>query len=184
MVEEHAGKDAYVSQMIRRKAKVLARQLGCDPHDVEQELWAHLLKSQDQFELRRSHFETFAERITTNKIRSMLRFHRAQKRDANREAFSVNDVFKGDDGEMTSRHETLACEGFPGPDRGDLDEDFRTFLAQLNATERDIVLLWLKTSSKEQARTHLRLARKDFEAAWARICQAAEGLDLHEYFGK
>jgi RNA polymerase sigma factor (sigma-70 family) len=64
---------------IRAKAKI-ARIPGMDWEDVFQEVVLHLLLVQTKFDPTRANLRTFVSRVTTNKIRDLLRRSYAKKR--------------------------------------------------------------------------------------------------------
>lgn len=187
MIEVYAGrKDAYISKLIRRKAKCICRHPGytrSDIEDIEHDLWVHLLERQPHFAPSRASFETFADRVIENKVRSILRHRSAQKRDARREDFSINEVVEGSDGEHTSRHETLASCSYPPPDCNDRAEDVKTLLAQLDDVHRAVATAQLDGLSKRQIGSVLGLSRRRLNRAFEHIGEVARGLDLHEYLG-
>lgn len=77
--------DEKISSLIRKKASVLARTsvfVGKDPDDIKQDLTVHLLQKAKLFDPTRSQPATFAARLIRNRVKSMVRAARVQKRDA------------------------------------------------------------------------------------------------------
>ena len=174
-------KDAFISRNLRRKARAISYLIGGDPDDYEHRLWLRIVQSEERFDAERSGFETFAERITKNEVRSIIRFHYAQKRDPRCELFSMNGVYEDEEGEATSVHETMPSPFDLEPARIDLVEDFRTLLSQLSTREQAIVQGRVDGVQVAQIREALGLSRREYEESWDRICEAAERLELHEY---
>lgn len=94
MVKDHFQRpDGYIHQLINYKARTLCRMWifrQSDYDDIVQDLWLHLLEREVQFDASRACFETFANRVITNKVRSIIRHRKAAKRNPEREKASLN----------------------------------------------------------------------------------------------
>ncbi len=182
--EQFRRKDAYVSNLIRRKARAICREsrsLGFDVEDIEQDLWTHLVEHEARFDSGRACFETFADRVIENKVKSILRHLGAQKRDARREEFSLDDVVQGFDVEPGARHETIPSRTSMTPDCQDVTEDLKTLLSQLHATERAIVKALHQGTPKRCIRQQLGMSRRQFDRRLTHIRDAARSLGLSDY---
>ena len=187
MVEDHVRcKDAYITRLIRRKARSMCRLHGFSPsdfRDIQQDLWLHLLHQQARFNPRVAAFETFANRLITNKARSMVRHRRAQKRDPANEAFSLQQTMCDADGVELPHSETLADHTFPSPHHGDLRLDVDTFVDRLGPGDRHVAEALREGRSQSQIATTLGVSRRQITNAVTRIQRLAREFELHEYLG-
>ncbi len=88
MAARHEDVDPVVADLIRRKARRLARSLGFSPSDeddLRQDLWLHVVAGMQRYDATRASCRTFATRIVTTRSISMAQHTRAQKRDRRRE---------------------------------------------------------------------------------------------------
>lgn len=176
--------DGYVAKLIKWLARLLLTYPGFTSSDrelIESDLWHHLLEQQKGYVSSRSSFDTFADRILKNKASDILRDRCAQCRDPRREAFSVNGTYRTSDDKVTSIHETIAS---PHPDAfrlDDLDDDLVTLFERSMGVDRKVL------AGKHAGQTHKEiqndhcLSRRQFDAAWSRICATAKELRLDEY---
>lgn len=65
---------------------------GMDWEDIAQELYLHLWQKRDRFNPKRASERTFVIRIITNKIRDLLRKANAQKRFADNNTVSLDEL--------------------------------------------------------------------------------------------
>jgi DNA-directed RNA polymerase specialized sigma24 family protein len=83
----------YVQQLIRVKARYLARQPGfsrSDEEDLRQEITKRLLERAHRFDARRASLNTFVDRVVASLVVSILREHRRQKRAAGNTTVSID----------------------------------------------------------------------------------------------
>ncbi len=186
MVGEHYGRpNTSISRMIRRKARSLSRHPGfskTDIEDLQQELWAHLLERQAHYNPALASFETFADRLISNRACSILRHRRRHKRHPKFESISLNGVIEGDGGEVQAVYETIESPSSPRPDARDLIEDVQTLIAQLDVPDRLVVIAHLDGLSKQAIRRHLGISRRQLDRSLNRIREAAQRMDLIDYF--
>lgn len=186
MVNDHVGRtDDYIANYIHRKARSIIRRPGfsvSDIEDIEQQLWLHLLERQEQFDPARSSFPTFANRVITNRAKDILRDRRAQRRDPMREACSVNDVIKDEDGSGTSRHEAIPSDDLPLPEHGDLANDIAVLRSQLDENDQAVLDAYLASGSKRRIGKELGRSRRQIDnAITTRMLEIAAELDLKDY---
>jgi hypothetical protein len=87
--------DPRVAALIRYKARKLVGQHGFtrdDEEDLRQELALHVVKGLQRHDPARGSERTFADRIVTSKVASIIERARAQKRDRTRERLLSDDV--------------------------------------------------------------------------------------------
>lgn len=188
MTHDHVyPKNSYISRLIRRKAKLLCRRASFSPsdyRDIQQELEFHLHRQQGKFDPRVASFETFADRVITNKACSLIRHSRAQKRCVERESFSLHEDVDGlVDDEKLPRSETIADTTSPAPDRHDLFHDADTMTQKLDEEARNVFELRRRGHSQFRISQQLRISRRRVADAIERIQQEAVELGLHEYIG-
>ena len=108
--------NGYVHQLIKHKARTLCR-LGVfsnsDYEDIVQELWLHLLEREDRYDASRASFETFANRVIKNKVRSIIRHRTAAKRNPDREEASLNEPVIANKPKSPKLSDTVADLRFP-----------------------------------------------------------------------
>ncbi len=164
-----------------RRLRTLPEFTGDEPDDIKNDLWLHVLKRQHRFDPQRGSWPTYCDRLIRNKIRSLIRYRRAEKRNRRRESISVNAVVSGRNGDATSLHETIPTLE---PDRlrlSDLDDDLIRLIMSTTGIDRAVLIRKLARYTHTAVQDDLRLSRRQFEAAWARIHDRAQELDLHEY---
>ena len=104
------GIDAYAAKIIRWKARQLAGRAGfseADREDLEQEMVLDLLQRLPQYDPKRAQRNTFMARVVEHKAASLIRFKRAAKRDARREACSLDEDVRDGEGRTVERRQTV-----------------------------------------------------------------------------
>lgn len=187
MVNDHVGRtDDYLNNLIKRKARSIARHPGfsvSDIEDIEHDLWKHLLKRQNRFDPKRSAFPTFADRVVNKKVIDIIRDRNAKRRDPRREAFSINEAFPDGEDHPTSLHETIASDRLPLPCHTDQANDIEVLRSKLQPD--DVVILdgARAGNSKRQTADYLGISRRQVDNAFLRIQEVARELDLEDYLG-
>lgn len=189
MVEPHVyRKDGYIAQLIRRKARLLSGRSSfsvSDREDIEHDLWLHLLERQEQFDPARASFETFANRVINNKVRSIIRHSRAARRCIEREMFSLQDRVEGSEEEGTvPRSDAVADPSSPAPDRRDLSQDFDAVAEQLDPQARRVLELCRCGHSQNRVAEVMRISRRQVSNAMGRIRKVASASGLEAYFAQ
>lgn len=187
MVDSHVHrKSAYISRLIQRKAESLCRRASfsiSDLEDLEQELWAHLLEKETKYDPSLSKFETFANRVITNKVCSIIRHRKALKRNIEREAYSLHELIEGaEDGELLPRSEATPDVRSPNPERHDVIQDVDTMLEGVDAEARRVADLLRQGVAPSRIALVMKLSRRRVAAAMTRIREEALACDLREYF--
>lgn len=184
MTEQFERTDSYLSRRVLSASWGLCHLPGfctSDRKDYEQHLRLHLWKRRHAFDPDRASFDTFVDRLITNEVRSMIRNRNRLKRCIDRERHSLNVCVEGWEKEETPRHETIASDFCPHPQDGDLIEDYRTFLVQLDPLDRAIHLCRVDGQSKRTIASLLKVPRARVEVGLDRIREVAIRLGLDGY---
>lgn len=115
----------YVQNMIRFKAREMARQFGlcdADRDDIEQELRLDILKRAERYDSAKSSIATFSNRIITHRIASLIQERQAECRDWRLEISLQEQCPDQNDGEATWE-DFLDGEGNLGPVKTRLSPD-------------------------------------------------------------
>lgn len=107
------NEEAYVSRLIRKKARQLARRPGftaSDIPDLEQELWLEVFAKRMTFDRDRARESTFLSRIVRNKAISIIRTRSAEKRHFRRNGASLSEPVSDGDDRTVERGQTIDSE--------------------------------------------------------------------------
>ncbi|MEX2388094.1 MAG: hypothetical protein WD534_09460 [Phycisphaeraceae bacterium] len=177
MVDDHHRRDAYVSYLIRRKARLLSCSPGFRLHerpDFEHDLWAHLKHRERHYDpSRQASFETFAHWVVSNKTTSIARHRKAAMRNPEREEMSLNQMVSsgngnGDDGEIEAS-QTIADPGSPAPDANDLQHDLDAVVSMLTPRQQRILKLLPQRMAKARLAEAVDLTLDELEQELAAI---------------
>lgn len=103
----------YAVQLIRYKARQLARTEGFTAQDLEdicQDLLVDLLERLPKFDPTRATYRTFVDRVVNHRIANLLRHRRREKRTPRREVCSLNEYLEDEEGQPIQRVEILLVE--------------------------------------------------------------------------
>ncbi|MCG3127357.1 MAG: hypothetical protein CHACPFDD_02216 [Phycisphaerae bacterium] len=172
----------YAEKLIQIKARQLARRSdfrSSDDEDLAQEMRRHLLRRAHLFDAKRGSLNTFVARVVDSWIASLLRGRRRQKRAAARDAVSLEGARVVTGGVNTTLREALSAERVRGrsdesPDdeitRQELIAAVARVVSALPPLLRDICAR-LPDQSDAAIKRELRLSRRQFDSAMARIRQ-------------
>ncbi len=177
--------DPALQSYLLKQADAICRHPGFSKSDFEEQLQilvCHLYEKRHHYDPGLSSQWTFAVKVTDNKVRSILRSRKAQKRDPKREEMSVNDIVDSGDGNPTSAHETIpSCH----PDhirQSDLFADLETLMSRLDLIDRSVMQLQRRGLTHKEIRSLLSLSVRELQASFQRIAAIAKELRLDEYF--
>lgn len=177
--------DPALQSYLQKQADAICRHPGFSKSDFEEQLQilvCHLFEKRQKYDPGRSSLWTFAVKVTDNKVRSILRSRKAQKRDPKREECSVNDVILGIHGDATSVHETI-----PSPDADhvrqvELAADLALFMSRLDPLDKAVLLWRNRGMTHEELCEQLDLTDRELKAALKRIDHLATKMKLDDYF--
>lgn len=184
MVRDHFERpNSYIHQHIKHKARTLCR--NCAFHrsefpDIVQALWLHLLEQEQQFDPSRASFETFANQLITNKVRSMLRHRQAAKRDPGREEASLNETVDPGKPNSARLSDTIAESREARPADRDQMLDIQMLLDRLPEEDREPAARYIDGMNKRELREAFGLSRKDVDDMLRRIAMNARLLRMDD----
>lgn len=185
-------RDTFASQFIRQKARHLVRQRGfhsSEQRDIEQELTLDLLRKYPCFDPQRARETTFIARVVENRIVSLVRARRAEKRDFKRDGTPLSETVLDPDGIPTDRASLLdedEVRRHTGQThRSDIDQaelalDVAAVLDELPDDLRRLAGL-LTEMTEHAASGTLDRSRRQVAADVARLREAFEAADLRDY---
>lgn len=144
------GIDAYIARLVSCKAKQISRQAGFtddDREDIEQDLVLDLLQRISEYDPAKAKQSTFAAHVVNNHAATLLARSKAAKRNHNRIAYSLNDLYEDKDGSVWEREELfdqdlyqmrLGRQSRPSEDLRDLQIDVQYQLKLLSPKAREL----------------------------------------------
>ena len=183
---------AYAKKVIECKARQLVGQAGLSESDVEdlqQEMWADLLRRLTWFESDRAKAKTFIARVVSHRVSAILRHRSGMGRDYQRNAGSLSEETEDADGRMVERAQLITedahdlrtgVETRPALEQMELVSDVGTVLASLPAPLREFCEL-LKTESMSSAARKLGISRREARARLDAIRNRFEEANLGDY---
>lgn len=185
MVKDHFQRpDGYVHQLIKHKARSLCR-LGVfgksDYEDIVQELWLHLLEREAQYDASRASFETFANRVLTNKVRSIIRHRTAAKRNPNREEASLNNQVESSNPDAPKLSDTIADLTFPSPEDAGQHIDIQNLIERMPEQDREPLSHFIDGMTKRDLQNRFGLSRRQVSELLRRAVVNAKLLGMDEW---
>ena len=183
---------AYAKKVIECKARQLVGQAGLresDVEDLQQEMWADLLRRLTWFESDRAKAKTFIARVVSHRVSAILRHRSGMGRDYQRNAGSLSEETEDADGRMVERAQLITedahdlrtgVETRPALEQMELVSDVGTVLASLPAPLREFCEL-LKTESMSSAARKLGISRREARARLDAIRNRFEEANLGDY---
>lgn len=176
--------DLVLDPIIRHTARWLNAFGGFRPDELPdqvQTLWKHYTAKRHLHDPSKGSRYTFCKAVVKKKAISLVRERRAQKRDPFSEEFSINSVVFDAEGTGTSIHETVASPELDRFRLNDLDEDLVALFDRTVGVDRKVLAGKYAGQTHKQIQIDHCLSRREFDAAWSRICATAKDLKLHEY---
>lgn len=184
MADQHnTGTDAYITNLIRKKAKELASEMESpfhDAEDIEQELWMHLERKKHLYDPARASFRTFANRVIINKVRSIWRADNTDKRHVERAMTSLDDIVYYEDGETLTGHDVIADPKAPKATDTDRRLDMEAFINRLEPDDQQIARRFLEDLTQTRTAKSLKISRRQVRAALDRMEKVARDMRMHE----
>ena len=186
------NRDSFASQLIRQKARQLARHPGfnrSEQKDIEQELAMELVLKYRCFDPDRARETTFIARVLESKAISLVRTRIAEKRDFRRDAHSLNETVRDADGgsvERASTFDASASTNHTGRARrsdeelSQLRQDVAEFVQSLPADLRPLAEMLMEQSEHAVSRT-LGTSRRQVANDVARLRELFEDAGLRDY---
>jgi RNA polymerase sigma factor (sigma-70 family) len=162
--------DPAIAELIRHKVRKLIGNYGytgSDEEDLRQELTFHVIRNMKSFDASRSSPRTFADRIVTSKIASILEHRTAAKRDKRREQ------------PLTDEQRRVIAGSERSTDQKDLAIDVRAAMESLPADLCAIATLFMSHNEAEVVRRS-GLSRQQVRTARERIAQHLRDMGLGE----
>lgn len=107
--------DGYARNVIRYKARKLIGKYGfaCDDYeDLTQEMTLDLLTRLPRFNAARTSMNTFVSRLVDNKVSTIIRHRKQEKRDFRREAWSLNETIENEEGQNIERGHAVSQDQY------------------------------------------------------------------------
>jgi RNA polymerase sigma factor (sigma-70 family) len=162
--------DSTVSRMIAGRAKRLSRSAGFSPadfDDIAQELRLAIWRQQYRHDGKRTSFATFADRVVSSRVISLVRMHRTIKRGSGRSPASL-DYEPPDKRWVLDQHRT------------DLKTDLVAALSRTSEELREVANL-LTEHSLHATGKHLQRSRRRLHRQRQQLRKTLEDASLRDY---
>lgn len=184
MVRDHFQRpDGYIHQLIKYKARTLCRMSAFSKSEFDnivQDLWLHLLEQEAKFDPSRACFETYANRVITNKVRSIIRHRIAAKRNPNREEASLNEAAEPGKPGSPMLWNTIADPRSPSLHDIDHKLDQEALIERMPEEYREPLSHYLDGMHKYEVRERFGLGRRKLADMIAQAAEIAQQLRMDE----
>jgi len=164
--------DDYVLDRIRYRVEHLIGKFGytkSDRDDLTQELILDLLEAMPHFDPTRGSRKTFICRVLDRKVRSLIRYQTAQKRDSQRVQQSIDSVRPDDPTfDEEKQRERLGRSSTTAPDQIDLQLDVAEVLKRMPERLQRVAQV-LASHTPQQAARVLGIKRSELEEAMCEL---------------
>ena len=183
--------DTVIEKWIRHAVNGFATRHRLQPADIddlEQDIWADLLRKRHLYDPRRGEVATFVKQVINSATKSMLRARHAEKRDTRREAVSLDAPIRDVDGREVDRAQSLSGaagrrhtgQAPPLEDETDLRLDVADAVDSAPADLRRVAAL-LKQECRHAASRRAGTTRRQFASDVSRLRELFEDRGLRAY---
>ena len=182
------GPDKYEINLIKKKAKQLEGYHGfteSDCEDIQQDLVLHVWLRLPNWDSRRASRHTFVARVIENFVKNLIKRQKAAYRDYRKNAYSLDDELKQDNGARISRRGQVSQEYFleatgRTPSNHELKIDLQRLLDHLTPEQQEICIR-LKTSTISELSAAMGKPRSSVYEKIYKLRPHLESAGLKEY---